>query len=148
MQEIIIDGVNLNEMKAKHDALQAEMADARSKVRQGAAMFVADNIQQGKKLMDEMLDEEEDQDKVNNLADKAFELLSSASFVSDVAGVPFDLPYYNSQSGYYPNGTPYSNRFDDNENGLTEYKNLSIRKLWSLVESMESEVQDWNTSYC
>jgi hypothetical protein len=148
MQEIVIDGVNLNEMKAKHDALQAEMSAARNSIRKGAVKFVADSIAAGKKIVDELLEEEDDKEKVEALANKAFDLLSAVSFVSDVAGVAFDLPYYNRQSDYYPDGTPYSNRFDDNENGLIEYDNPAISKLWGLLESMESEVQDWNTSYC
>jgi hypothetical protein len=148
MQEIIIDGVNLNEMKVKHDALQAEMQQARNSIRQGAAKFIAEKIAEGKKIVDELLEEENDKEKVEDLASKAFDLLSAASFVSDVAGVAFDLPYYDRQSDYYPDGTPYSNRFDDNENGLIEYDNPAISKLWGLLESMESEVQDWNTSYC
>lgn len=146
MQEIIIDGVNLNEMKAKHDALQAEMAEALSKIRQGAAKFIAENIQQGKKLMDEML-EEEDAAKVNEVAKQAYDLLSAASFVSDVAGVSFDLPYYDRQGEYYPCGESYSRQIDDSDNSAVVDSD-EVTKLYGLLENMEWEVSDWNTSYC
>jgi hypothetical protein len=96
----------------------------------------------------EKLFESEGKEVVEAISKDAYELFSAASFVSDVAGVPFDLPYYDRQGEYYPDGTPFSNRFDDNENGVIDYKNEHIGKLWRLLESMESEVADWNTSYC
>ena len=151
MQEIIIDGVNLNEMKAKHDALQAEMNSAKSKIRQGASKFIAENIQAGKKIMDEMLEEDRDEpftyEQIDNMAQQAYDLLSSSYFVSQVADIAFDLPYYDRQSGYCPYGETYSSRIDDTDNELIT-DSETVTKLYSLLENMESDVSDWNTSYC
>jgi hypothetical protein len=145
MQEIIIDGVNLNELKAKHDALQKEMSDACGKIRQGASKFIAENISAARKVLDEMLelDSEEDVDKIDNLAQNAHDILSATSFVSDVSGVPFEIPYYDRQAEYYPDSTPYSNQLED-----AGFDTDRTNKLYFLLESMESEVSDWNASYC
>lgn len=152
MQEIIIDGVNLNEMKVKHDVLQAEMAAARGKIRQGASKFIADSIEKVKKFVEEILgeddDELEDMQEIDFRAEQAVELLKAAQFVSEVSGVSFDLPYYDRQAEYYPDGTPYSRRLEESDNTLVSEWGEAVSKLYNLLESMESDVSDWNTSYC
>jgi hypothetical protein len=146
MQEIVIDGVNLNEMKAKHDALQAEMQQARNKVRQGASKFIAEKLDEGKKLVEALLDEDFEGD-VEEVATQAYDLLSAVSFVSEVSGVTYRLPYYDRQAEYAPYGDPYSTQFDEAENEALN-DSEAVGKLWGLLEDMESEVSDWLTSYC
>jgi hypothetical protein len=146
MQEIIIDGVNLNEMKAKHDALQAEMNTAKGKIRQGASKYIAENISKARKVLDEMLETEE-AEKVDHLAQDAYDLLSAAKFVSAVSGVAFYLPYYDRQGGYCPDGQPYTHQFEDSDNEHLSCEGV-VGRLWYLLDGMESDVADWNTSYC
>jgi hypothetical protein len=146
MQEIIIDGVNLNEMKAKHDALQKEMQQARNSIRQGASKFIAEKIAEGKKLVEELLDDDFD-GNVDDVASRAYDLLSAASFVSEVSGVTYTLPYYDRQSDYHPYGDPYTVQIDEVDNDAIN-DNEAVGKLYALLENMESDVSDWLTSYC
>lgn len=146
MKDIVIDGVNLNDLKKRFDEVNAEMASMRQSIRKGASKFIADNIEGAKKVMDGML-ESEDADEVDTLAKHAHELLSTARFVSEVSGVSFDLPYYDRQSEYHPYGEPYSNQIEYSDNNLLSDSKV-VDELYGLLESMESDVSDWNTSYC
>lgn len=144
---IVIDGIDLTELQQKMYALQKEQNDLRSKIKQGSSKFISDGIEQGKKLVQELL-EAESQEQVDDLARQALKVLSDTKFVSDVSGISYELPYYDRQSDYYPYGHPFSRQIeeDDNETGFMESDDVCA--LYSLLEDMESDVSDWLTSYC
>ena len=149
MEQIIIDGVNLSELKLKYDALAAEQAAMRSSIRQGASKFIADAIKDAKVFLEKIVNADEDDEEKLDLeavSAQALVLLENAKFVSDVSGVSYMLPYYDRQSEYSPDGTPYTHQFDD---GIFGYKDSpSFSTLWGLLEDMEGEVAEWNASYC
>lgn len=149
MEQIIIDGVNLSEMKVRYDALAVEQAQMRAFIRQGASKFIADAIKDAKVFLEQIVSaDEDDEEKIDleNVSAQALALLKNAKFVSDVSGVGYDLPYYNRQGEYCPDGDPYTNQFDDSIFGYKDSESFST--LWGLLEDMESEVAEWNASYC
>lgn len=147
MEDIIIDGVNLNDLKVKYDALAAEQAALRNSIRKGASKFISDTLEQGKELVQSLINaEDEEEINVEEVSKKAYDLMSTVKFVSDVAGIAYTIPYYDRQSDYYPDGDSYTSQLEDCAIGESESE--SFGKLWGLLEDMESDVSDWNTSYC
>jgi hypothetical protein len=152
MENIVIDGVDLSALKIKYDALAAEQAAMRQSIRQGSSKFISDNVREALKLF-EQLKEAETKDDAKGISQQMYDLLSSVEFVSTVSGVSYTIPYYDRQSDYYPEGTPISSLLDVCDNDPIygyDYKDQDnpLRKLYSLAESMESDVAEWNTSYC
>lgn len=147
MEDIIINGVNLAELKVKYDALAAEQAAMRKSIQSGASKFIAENIEQAKTYIQAVLDAEtaEEVDKNSKLA---FDTLKTVKFVSDVSGVSYTLPYYDRQSEYCPDGKCFSSQIDESENELLDFARGTLSALYGLLETMESEVSEWNTSYC
>lgn len=149
MQEIIIDGVNLSDLKIKYDALAKEQAAMRASIRQGASKYIAEAIKDAKVFLEQIVNADEDDEEkldLETVSAQALELLKNAKFVSDVSGVSYYLPYYDRQGEYAPDGDPYTSQFDDS---IFSYKDSeSFSTLWGLLEDMESEVSEWNTSYC
>lgn len=149
MEQIIIDGINLSELKIKYDALAKEQSEMRQSIRQGSSKYISDAIDKAKAFIHNVLEAEtEEQVKENSKA--AYDLLKNAKFVSDVSGVTYSLPYYDRQGEYYPDGTPFTIEFDDSDNELLTYDKSGedFQKLWGLLEDMESDVSEWLTSYC
>lgn len=149
MEQIIIDGVNLSDLKVKYDTLAAEQAAMRSSIAKGSSKFIADTVEAAKAAMNKLL-EVEDKEEITALANEAYTLLKTVEFVSDVSGVGFTIPYYDRQSEYYPDGEAFSNLFEESDNEvLPNYgQNKTFDNLLGLLENMESTVAEWNTSYC
>lgn len=152
MENIVIDGVDLSELKVKYDALAAEQAVMRQSIRKGSSKFISDNVQETLKLF-EQLKEAETKDDAKVIAQQMYDLLSAVEFVSTVSGVSYTIPYYDRQSEYYPVGTPISSLLDVCDNDPIygydyEDQDNPLGKLYSLAESMENDVAEWNTSYC
>ena len=149
MNEIIIDGVNLSALKVQYDALAAQQASMRASIRQGSSKFIADAVKQALIHVEEMKEAEE-LEVAEVAAIKATELLSAVKFVSDVSGVTYDTPYYHRQGDYYPDGDPITHVLDNGDYELLtdNHENPAFEALYSLVEDMESDVCEWNTSYC
>lgn len=147
MEDIIIDGVNLNELKVKYDALAAEQAVMRGNIRKGASKFISDAIESAKISLNLIVNAEDTEEiNIEEVSQNALSLLENAKFVSDVSGVSYYLPYYDRQADYHPDGSPYTSQIEDSVFG--DYDNKTLNSLWSLLEDMESDVSDWNTSYC
>jgi hypothetical protein len=152
-KEIIIDGINLTELKAKSAALQAEQNALRASIQQGASKFVSDNIEAALVAVKAMRDAESPE-LARAEAAIAFEHLNDAKFVAEVAAISYSLPYSGNDYTYGDSGDfgTISSVIDDDENGNLEYdwRNAEdpIHKLASLAEDMEDTVREWNTSYC
>lgn len=149
MTDIIIDGVNLNELKVQYDALAKQQVEMRKSIQKGASKFIADAIKDAKVLLEQIVSaDEEDEEKIDleTVSAQALELLKNAKFVSDVSGISYDLPYYDRQSDYFPDGELYTSQLEESIFGYQDSE--SFQELWGLLEDMESEVSEWNTSYC
>jgi hypothetical protein len=149
MEQIIIDGVNLSEMKVRYDALAQEQAQMRSSIRQGASKFIAEAIKDAKVFLDQIVNADEDDEEKIDLeivSSQALALLKNAKFVSDISGVGYDLPYYDRQGEYCPDGELYTSQLEESIFGHKDSK--SFEELWGLLEDMESEVAEWNMSFC
>lgn len=147
MEDIIINGVNLAELKVKYDALAAEQAAMRKSIQSGASKFIAENIEQAKTHIQAVLDAET-AEEVDNNSKLAFDTLKTVKFVSDVSGVSYRLPYYDRQGEYCPYGDTFTTQLDESENELVDFDQGTVSALYGLLETMESEVSEWNTSYC
>ncbi len=152
MEQIIIDGINLTELKAEYDALAAKQAEMRKSIVKGSSKFIADSVKEALELFEELKGVETKED-AHLYAQQIYDKLKTVEFVSTVSGVTYYLPYYNRQGEYYPAGTPISTILEDGDNELlTDWdytqKDNPLIKLYGLAESMESEVCEWNTSYC
>ena len=148
MEQIIIDGINLSDLKVKYDALAKEQADMRQSICKGSSKFIADTVKQALDHVQEMKDAEE-LSVAEDHAAQATGLLKTVKFVSDVSGVSYSIPYYDRQGEYCPEGEPITTFFEDSDYvmyGANASKDLCA--LYNLAGEMESEVNEWNASYC
>jgi hypothetical protein len=143
MSKIIINSVDLTELKAKFDAFAKEKYEVQKKIKQGAAEFIAVQMKVAEEILKELLDNYDDltYDEKLQKSQAAEKILLDIKFVSELSGVQFSLPYYNRQSDYYPDGTPYSEKIDEIDCDI-------LCDLCSVLEDMEYEVSEWNTSWC
>jgi hypothetical protein len=93
-KEIVIDGVNLTELKTKYDALAAEQSVLWNSIRKGASKFMANSVEEVLKAVDDMASSATTEEAEKH-AEKAYELLSEVQFVSEISGIPFDIGYMN-----------------------------------------------------
>lgn len=149
MENIIIDGIDLSQLKVEYDALAVKQAALRASIVKGSSKFIADNIKEAREVLDEIL-KTEDSEKLDNLIEVAYNKLQTSKFVSDVSGVGYMFPYYDRQSDYCPDGETYSSQLESSDNDLLPERgtNKKFDALTSLLDSMESDVSEWNTSYC
>lgn len=148
MEQIIIDGINLSDLKVKYDALAKEQAEMRSSIVKGSSKFIADTVKQALDHVQSMKDAEE-LSVAEQHATQAAELLRTVKFVSDVSGVSYSIPYYDRQSEYYPDGEPITTFLDDSDYVMYGADaSDALQALYNIAEEMESEVNEWNASYC
>ncbi len=160
-QAIIIDGHDLTAIKMQMDNLQAEITTVRNSIKQGSVKFIADNIEIALKVVaamqeanEEECDDDEDADgedvkqlKITAFAQVAYDALSYVQFVSEVSGVRYSLPHYET-SYCNGDGNPITSIIDEGFDTLNTTRDHPLDKLYNLCESMESDVQEWNSSYC
>lgn len=136
MEDIIINGVSVNSLKQQREA-----------IREGASKIIAENIEKATALTRELL-ECEDYAEVERLAALAYQTLDTVQVVSGVSGVTFFLPYYEE---YGDNDGIITSLIDNTENEAV-MDNLAargaVRKLYSLLGSMETQSRDWHSSTC
>lgn len=138
MEEIIINGVNLNELKKQINS-----------IRQESMALIAENIQTAQELTKEIV-ESTSKEEIEQLASTAYAALRKASFVSNVSGVEYNMPYNSSYNGEYDDDT-LSAMLDNTENDIlrtTIKENEDLRNLLDLAYSMEYQTQAWNASFC
>lgn len=148
MENIIIDGVDLSALKVKYDDLAKEQAEMRSSIRKGSSKFIADKTAEVDTLIAQLKDVETEEEGVE-VANKIIPILKTISFVSDVSGVSYEIPYYSRQSEYCPNGDPITKIIEDGDNDvITGSDHAVFTELYRIAENMESEVNEWNSSWC
>jgi single-stranded DNA-specific DHH superfamily exonuclease len=144
MEDIILNGVSINELKA-----------VKQKIQKDANAFVSDNIEAAQALVREIVKAfEESDDNVNfdyhAMAHKAVEKLENARLVAGVADVQYVLPY-SEEYGGYDSGEIISNRVEDMLSELDISYNSDfdpLSRLYAIAESMESDSRAWNSSSC
>lgn len=143
MSNIIINGVDLTELKVKFEAFAKEKYEVQQKIKQGAYEFIAVNMKVAEEILKELLDNYENLTYHEKLqkSQTAEKILLDIRWVSEVSGVQFSLPYYDSQADYYPDGTPYTQKIGDIDCDI-------LSDLYNVLDDMECEVAEWNTSYC
>lgn len=147
MQDIIIDGISLNSLKIRQAALDKEKAEIQSSIKQGASKFIAETIVSATASISQLLDAESEAEVVQ-FSQAAYEYLKNARFVADVSGVGYTIPYYDRQSEYSPEGKRFSCQIDESDNEFMFNAGKEFSDLLGLLEDMESEVADWNQSFC
>lgn len=135
-EDIIINGVSVNELKKQRDA-----------IRQGASTIISQNIELAQTLTQSLI-ESNDKEEIKRLAKEAHEALDNANVVASVSGVVFFLPFYE-EYGNYEGDEIFSSMLDESENELlVEVWDESISQLYSLFFNMESKSRDWHSSSC
>lgn len=137
MEDIIINGVSINDLKEKKAAIQ-----------QGASQLISDSIDNATSLVQKLLDTGEGIDQ-EAVAKEALEQLEVAALVSGISGVTFMLPYYE-EYGHYESNEIYSMQLDEAEHIEISWKkkDSNLWKLHQMLESMESDARDWHSSMC
>ena len=140
MNDIIIDGISINELKKTKAALQ-----------QGASKFISDSISQVQEIVKERLVTATNYGEAEAAAKEALALLENAQLVSGVSGVSFFLPYYE-EYGSYGDDDILSRMIDNIDRDITGAfygaSKGTVAKLYSLLEDMESTTRDWHSSTC
>ncbi len=138
MEEIIINGINLNELNTQINSIRKE-----------SSQLIAENIELAQGLT-KTLSESENKEEIEVCAVKAYAALNKANFISKVSGVQFNLPFNSSYSGYYDEDT-LSAMLDNSENEVLNEvleKNEDLKKLLNLAYDMEYQSLHWNSSVC
>lgn len=136
MEDIIINGVSINDLKEK-----------RKQIQPGSAELISNNIDKVKQLVSQII-EAESWEQVEELSKQAYELLDTAKIVSDISGVAFDLPYYEEYGRYDYNET-LSGMLEDGDNeNVDVYDGGYLGELFDLLGGMEIQCRDWYSSRC
>lgn len=138
MEEIIINGISLNELQKQINS-----------IRQESVQLIADNLALAQDLTREIVESTNKED-IESLATKAYAALRKANFVSNVSGVEYDMPYNSSYNGYHDEDT-LSAMLENSENEVLRSlmkENQDLRDLIDLAYSMEYQTQAWNASFC
>lgn len=134
-EDIIINGVSVNELKKQRDA-----------IKQGASKIISENIELAKKLTKKLLKSKKSEE-ILSLAKEAYEALDTANILSGVSGVTFSLPFYE-EYGNYESDEIFSFKLEESENELVNENWDSISDLYNLFYEMESQSRDWHSSRC
>ena len=134
-EDIIINGVSVNELKRQRDA-----------IKKGASKIISENIEKAKKITNQLV-LSDSADEIKSLAQEAYDALDTANIVSGVSGVTFSLPFYE-EYGNYESDEIFSHKLEDSDNkGLSENWD-AISDLYYLFENMEIQSRDWHSSRC
>lgn len=134
-EDIIINGVSVNELKRQRDA-----------IKKGASKIISENIEKAKKLTNKLMSSDS-ADEIKILAQEAYDALDTANIVSGVSGVTFRLPFYE-EYGNYESDEIFSHKLEESENKLINENWDLISDLYGLFEDMESQSRDWHSSRC
>lgn len=133
MEDIILGGVSLTELKA-----------IKAKVTPEAAKFVSKAVDEAKELVNQAL-QAESQEDVDRLCAEAADKFEAADMVSGITGVSFHIPYYEDW-GY--DETPLTGQLEDAGDFFDVYGNGPVARLFGLLEDMQSKSRDWHSSRC
>ena len=138
MNDIIIDGVSINELRKAKDALL-----------QGANKFIAESIAKAQEIVKERLVVAASYGEAEAAAQEALTLLENAQLVSGTSGVVFYLPFYE-EYGQYDSNDILSQIIENADHDVIGkyYGGSTLSKLHSLLEDMESTARDWHSSRC
>jgi hypothetical protein len=132
MKDIVINGVSIEELKKQRAAIKKD-----------ASKIIAENIEAGTKLVEQIL-ATEDQEEADRLAKTAYEHFDTANIVAGVSGVEFFLPFYE-EYGRYDSDEILSQRLE----GELEFDfTVALDQLYNILESMEGDSRDWHSSRC
>lgn len=137
MVDIILNGVNISELKRTRIALQ-----------QDASKFVSEAIEKVQDIVKHRLVVALYTTDAQAAAEEALSLLETAEIVASTAGVQFSLPYYE-EYGSHDDEDILSKVIEDADHEVIgSYYKGSLGKLHALLESMESSSRDWYSSNC
>lgn len=138
MEEIIINGINLNELNAQITSIREE-----------SSKLIAQNIALSQELCKSILESTSKED-IQEKVKQALNALEKANFISNVSSVKFNMPYNSSYSGDYDENT-LSAMLDESENEVLNKllkENKDLKKLLNLAYDMEYQSMHWNSSVC
>lgn len=138
MEEIVINGISLNDLQTKIHSIRKE-----------ASSLISNNIDLAITLSKEMV-QSESKEEIKEKANKAYEALKKAQFISDVSGITCVVPYNSSYTGDYDDDT-ISAMLEDSENDVFNevYKeDNTLSNLYNLAYDMEYQTKQWNASAC
>lgn len=133
MKEIVINGINVQELQKQRDA-----------IREGAVTLISDNLDLANELTHKLI-KSENKEEIETLLKEAYEVLSMTNLVSDVSGVSFYLPY--SQDYCDDDEVVFSSELSRN-GVLNKMWDNGVQQLYSLYRKMEDKSHGWHASYC
>lgn len=137
MSDIVLNGVNINELKKQKQAIQKD-----------ASLFISSGVKQVRELIEYIVENPQAED-VDAKAEAATEVLENIKVVSGVSGVEYMLPYSNEYGDYYDEKPFYDQLEEVEELDSGSYKNKTpVYDLMNLLEDMQYNVKQWNTSNC
>jgi len=148
--------MNTNDVKLNGLTLD-ELSAFNKKVQQEASKIVAELIQEGSTIIKNLNIEEQGDEAISTIeenAGKALDILKLANRVAEVSGVTYDIGY-NDMWGY-SEGEVLSKIVEEVYEERTEYMHHTqkhkifdkLTDLLGLLEDMENNVSDWNSSSC
>lgn len=138
MEEIIINGINLNELSTQITS-----------IRKDSSRLIAENIALAQELS-KSIAQSKNKEEIQEKAKKALAALEKANFISTVSGVKFNMPYNSSYNGDYDENT-LSAMLEESENEVLNElfeENKDLEKLLNLACDMEYQSMHWNSSVC
>lgn len=151
-KEIIIDGINLTDIKNRQDVILQEMSSLRKSIQKGAVKFISDKTDELKTLVVKFKDSET-VEEAKEQAPMLYDVLRDIQFVAEVAAISYYIPFRDNDYSYCGDRhNSIVNILDENEEGIFEFeygdKENPLTMLAMLAEDMESTVREWNTSVC
>lgn len=136
MRDVVINGVSINALKKQREDL-----------REGASKFISEVIEQATAYVQAII-ESDDANLIDDLAEKATELLKEAELVSSVSGVEYYLPY---SEPYDDNAETLSYGLENCDNELFSVyygnsRNVLVDRLHDQLQTMENASYLWNSS--
>ena len=151
-KDIIIEGININQ-------LQSDLIEQRKKMREGASKVMAENLELAKSLTKQLL-VSKDVEEIKRMANEAYAALEIVDMVSYVSNVHYYLPYSSNYDDYSDimshvlEEDYYDYYEEDEEDEDTPHYNPllkglpEINKLTRLFRDLEYQSGKWNTSFC
>ena len=139
MSNIFLNGVSLDELRKQKTLIQRD-----------ASKFISDNIASAKELV-YSLKHAEDTANFEKIAKQATALLRDVQLVSGVSGVDYLIPYNNEWGDSYSDDDVMTDVLEEvAESFGIEYYGVDspFDDLHDLLEGMEYDVRQWNSSNC
>lgn len=139
MQDIILNGVSITELKKQKELIQKD-----------AAKFISDSTERVKEIVSSIV-EEDDSEVAETLAAEAIEILDNIGVVSGVSDVEYYFDYRDEYARCDSEdilSKKLDELFEGKDMSWEDMRKLKVYSLQGHLEEMESTVRAWCASNC